>query len=262
MKTRLALLSLLFVTTAAAQTTIGSWRLGENDPSPTNGGALTATLPDVGLLGSFTASVTPTYTNATVAGSGSTWAINMGGGGNSNSLALATTLGVDDNYAVEAWLNVTDSAGLQVVFYNGNTSANGMGLLVNNGRLDMMVGGTTATSNSLPTPTLALNTWVSVAAVREAGATYFYYEGTRYDANVGGHGAATGSFFLGSGGGYGLAGALDNVRAFTFTGAFASSMLTPVPAAVPEPSTSAALAGGLAALALAVWRRRRQATQA
>ncbi|MBI2814822.1 MAG: PEP-CTERM sorting domain-containing protein [Opitutae bacterium] len=250
---RLLALFFSFAAIASAQTTVGLWKLGEDDSSPANGGPVASSVANSGALGGFTASGTPTYTNSTVGGSA--WAIDMGSSGNSNSLALASTLGVNDNYAIEAWIYVANTSGIQVIFYNGDTSTNGMGLLVNGGNLDMMIGGVTASSNSLPTAPITLNTWVNVAAVRENGATYFFYDGIQYGAGVGTHGTTTGSFFLGSGGGYGFSGAIDNVRAFTFTGGtFSSSMLT----AIPEPSAYAALAG-LGALGLAFWRRKRAA---
>jgi hypothetical protein len=253
---RLRAIALLFSFTAAlasAQTAIGNWRLGEDDSSPVNGGTVASSIANSGALGDFSASGTPTYTNATAGGS--TWAINMGSSGNSNSLTLASILGVNDNYAIEAWIYVTNTTGTQIIFYNGNTSSNGMGLLVNGGNVDMMIGGTTVSSNTLPTAPITLNTWVNVAAVRDSGTTSFYYNGVQYNAGVGSHGTASGNFFLGGGGGFGFAGAIDNVRAFTFTGGtFNTSMLT----AVPEPSAYAAIAG-LVALGLVVRRRRKLA---
>ena len=240
--------ALLLTAVASAQTTIGSWRLGEDDAAPTNGGAVTTSIAQSGALGNLTASGAVTYSTGTP-GIGSTWSISLGSG--SPSLALGSNLGVNDNYAIEAWVNPVSAGSVQLIFAHGNTATDGMALLINAGKFDIQVSGLSAVTNAYTMPSATAGAWSHLALVMDNGTPWLYYNGVGYTAVGLTHNNATSAFALG---GFNYAGDVDGLRVFTFTsGTFNASMLGY--SAVPEPSTYAALAG-LAALGLVIWRRR------
>jgi len=251
---RLALLGSVLAAAASAQTLVHQWRFGENDAGAANGGSVTTVKDNVGTL-DLTAAGTVTYTSTT-AGTSSTLAAAFDSGG---SFVGAEDSGLTpgSSFIVEGWfyLNGTPPATTNLLYYNGNPSNNGIGLYLNETRLDVMQGGT----SDVIAGYLNVNQWNYVALVYANGNYRTYINSDSVISKSG-----TGSFndYFGGGGGLGtyigpgFAGSIDELRVSSFTGSFSTSMLSyNTISAVPEPSTYAALAG-LAALGLVAWRRR------
>lgn len=252
---------------------------GEFDGSPTNGGSVTAaansgwvpglTMPGLSLRGGTTAA---TWSNATSPGSGSTFAYNFNG--NSGYVSGGMISSDYYNVGMELWVNLSFVDGnLQTLMHNGPSLSEGFGLNVFNGKWAGLIGGHLWMDGGVNGITATTNTWTQLALVSayDSGVggvvTTFYVNGVAvqstgynplYSYAPGENDAPAPLLHLGSGaGGAYTHGLIDNARFFVFyEGSYNPSMLNLVPAAVPEPSTYAALAG-LAALIVAASRRRR-----
>jgi hypothetical protein len=81
-----------------------------------------------------------------------------------------------DNVSIEAWINWGGNTGAsQVIFYNGDASTSGYGLLIENGtnKLQLLLGGITiVNSNDI----LPVNKWHHIALVRESGTWKLYMD--------------------------------------------------------------------------------------
>jgi len=251
--TRSLLLVCLTTSLVSAQTTIGSWRMGEADTGATNGGTVVSTLSSVGSLGNLSRTGSASaYSSFTRADIGSTYSVITGA---SAGFVLGSNLGVNNNFAMEAWVYNTDSSEVQVIFYNGNTALNGFGLIYQGGLLRLQVNGFTGLNNVA----MNINEWNHVAAVINDGSISLHLNGVGTTSDLTMPINATSPFIVSSGGGFGFRGYIDEVRAFTFTaGNFNSSMLGY--SVIPEPSSFAAFAGA-AMLVLAGMRRRRRSSQ-
>ena len=95
----------------------------------------------------------------------------------STQLASRTTpiSTVIDNLTMQCWVK-WDGGSVGTIFYNGNGSFTGYGIIVQPGtnNLGLLCGGVTVTYSSTP---LVLNTWQHLALVRNAGAWSLYVNG-------------------------------------------------------------------------------------
>lgn len=254
MKLTLLTVLLLSFSAASAQTTIGLWRMGENDPGAVANTTVAATLTAATGTNLTLAGSTLHYRNMTP-GAASSLAVEFGGSGN---YATGSNFGLTGDFAVEAWVKLGDVSTAQWVTLLGNGGNNGIGLFVSGGFIGFGLAGTGMVAST----TATTSSYVHVALVSQGTDVTFYHNGTQV-------GTASSLPTLGAnfsvGGDENGAGRLqanglvDHVRMFTFSnGTFNSSMFSYPASAIPEPSTYAALAG-VAALGLAVWCRRRAA---
>ncbi len=241
---------------ASAQSLVHQWRFGENDGGAANGGAVTTVTDHVGSL-TLTASGTVTYTGNT-AGAGSSLAAAFDTTGSFVG-AADESLTSEGSFIIEGWVRPdgTPSAGSKFLFYNGNASWSGIGLMVSGSTVQVLAGG----AFDQNVGTLNADAWNYVALVYSNSDISIYINNTSAPSYSGGYfrdyslatmNGQPNNFSVGGS----FAGAIDELRVSTFTGSFSESMLSySAMSAVPEPSTYAALAG-LAALGLVAWRRR------
>ena len=82
-----------------------------------------------------------------------------------------------DNISMEAWINWDGSTSTkQVIFYNGNSTTNGYGLLVDNAtnKLQLLVGGIIVADSDY---VLSIDGWHHVALIRRSGTWELYVDG-------------------------------------------------------------------------------------
>ncbi len=256
------LMTLTSFAAAHAQTVVGLWRMGEDDVGAVAGNAVNSpSTPSFGTaLGKSGGALT--YSSNTP-GAASSLAVSFNGG--YYAATPASGLGLTNNFTLETWVNFTSVSTTQWVMVVG-TSFFSVGI-----QLDGTTGkvGGAVTNNTTgnfafgQSSALSTSTWYHVALVVDnVGTGTFYLNGHALPnpATIGTFGSR---FLLGadSEGAAKLSGLLDQTDVFTFsTGTFSPSMLNYSTFAVPEPSTSAALAG-IATLGLAVWRRRSRVTR-
>jgi len=259
MKPALRLAALLFPLAVAcsAQTLLHEWRFGESEAGAEDGGSVTTINDDVGKF-DLVASGTVTYTSGTP-GNASSLAAAFDSSGSFLSPADGS-LAADASFIIEGWVRLdgATSPGSKFLFYNGNASWSGIGLMVNGTNVEVLEGGKfAATAGSL-----SVNQWNYVALAYFNGGIQVFVNGATTpaftdtsafnDYAVAEDNGQTNTFAIGGS----FAGAFDEVRVSSFTGSFDPSMLSySAISAVPEPSTYAGLAG-LAALGFVAWRRR------
>lgn len=263
---------LTLVLNAHAQVTvIGRWRLGENDPGATASAAtIGATVNLAQATYSLTKEGTVFYSADTPSSSltplgQSTLSMSFTGAGTYNGYYRAISGWGGDlpahttNVAVEAWIKPANLTLDDRVILTLGRDNSGFAILQNGSDLEVRYG--TSMVARIVSSGLSLTEWTHVAFVRGTTTGTLYVNGTAVGyttATIPAFDAITTYFGVGeqpsAPGGQNFVGLIDEVRYFTFTeGSFNTSMLNY--AAVPEPSTYAAV-GGLAALLLAGWRRR------
>ncbi|QYM79699.1 PEP-CTERM sorting domain-containing protein [Horticoccus luteus] len=249
-----------FATAAlSAQTTVRLFRGGEADSAAANAVTLNATAVDsAGLNDASKIGTGGTYTSATAA-PGSSLAYDFASTA-SYQESVITSLNASQSFAMELWFKVPSlTGGSQVLFYNGDTASSGLGLYLNNGSLAVLRGGISVDNFA----TVTDSAWHYAAFVYDADAqsldAYFDNQKTVIGSSATSFNFLSGYLSLGnSTHSDNFTGAIDEARLFTFAdGTFNTSMLSnPALAAVPEPSTYAAVLG-LCVLGFVAWRRRR-----
>lgn len=251
----------------AAITVIHQWDMGASEVAGGNGNVIGQQLPsggsqtdlvggagsvnltnEVGGTGPYTG---PIYTSA--AAPGNTVAIQFTGDAG-QSLTAANAFNLTSNFGFQLWVNPMDTNN-RMIAYNGNSSANGWGLVEDGGHLDGLLGGVAFVNG----PTITPGSWTNLALVvdGQANTTTLYVNGTAY-TTVGSMpttptvDSSGFGFYVGSDVGLQTAySTVDNVRMFTFApGAF-----SPTDLAVPEPGALGLV--GIGALGLLLLRGRR-----
>lgn len=255
----------LVVTTAsslqAQSTIIGQWRFGEDNNGVVVDDPILSMPASVGGV-TLSTGGTLTFSNSTSAQlPSSAYSASVDGGYFSGPTFTGLTSG--SSFIIETWFNVTTTSGIYGgnLFYNGDGSFSGVGLLVKDigggqGELRLLRGGISDDAMG----TFTLGQWNYVALVWDAGAYSIYLNdlgvplatgsGAYYDYSNGSN--PTPSFQIG---GPSYTGFIDEVTISTFSGPFSTSMLASSP--IPEPSAAAVLAG-LVALGYVGSRRRRR----
>ncbi len=240
-----------FAASLSAQTVVAQWRFGENDLDAVSGEKVGTTTEDAVGSNYLSRTSSASYTSATP-GAGSTLAVEADSSVMFNGSAL-TSLSSSSSFFMELWFKPTSLTGTQTLVYNGDGSFRGVGLYLNGSTLRVLAGGQFDNPTS---GTATLNAWNYAALVWDNQSASVYlnslaapvFSATRsFNAATGGD-----SIFFGT-----FSGSFDEARVATFsTGTFSTSMLNyQSVSAIPEPSTSAILAG-LGALGLVAWRRR------
>jgi hypothetical protein len=236
------------------------YRLGENDPGAAPGQTADNSTRDiVNDLNLYQLGVPPVYdTNTGVRGS--TFCIDVDGGGYTNGAPIPTPA----NWGIEAWVNATSASnllssdGYASIAYNGNSSQDGMGLYSTPDGNFVGLCGNVAIVGAAP---IVPGAWTHLAIVTTRGTTTFYVNGAVNAVDTANPPLnPTGLFDIGinpgmPGGGEQFEGSIDEVRVFAVTpGLFTTNdlLLRQVPpgvtaaqvVAVPTLSTSFVPVGG------------------
>jgi hypothetical protein len=197
------------------------YRLGENDPAAANGAAVPTTTFDVIGANHLKQYGSPIYTGAISADAsnriGSFLGVQFNGTSQYVSNAVVST--AIDNFGIEAWVKPNNvNAGVRIIACNGNTAANGWGILQNGGAYLGLLGGVVTVGDG--TAPAVVGTWAHVALARHNGTTTLYLNGVAA--------GTTASAPIPPSGGFTLAtraqqptseffnGAIDEVRVFRF----------------------------------------------
>ena len=247
----------------------GYYRLGENDTGAANGvagknptyGSGTGTNPASpvgGTLAQFTPSGSAQYAYSSsvaataASATGSTLAMNFGGG-NGFYYKNTNLTNNTDNWGIEGWFRVSNTATKQVLTYNGQSDpatagSNGFGLMVENGNAKGIINGVGIDSGI----SVTANTWFYLAMVRNNGSNQLFVNNTTaINGGTSANTAATSWFTIGGSNNNPpnqafMTGAADEVRLFTIgAGGFNANTDLLIAPAVPEPGTL--LLGGIAA---------------
>jgi hypothetical protein len=233
------------------------FHLGEADLGAAAGDTITSTVESI--IDYETSNTGVVYTSDTP-GAISSLAASFGGNGYIDGPNIL--LSPDSSFALEAWIkpaSIVDTTA--AVFYNGKTGGSGIGLYQFDNKFGVLAGG-----KWLQTATATLNAdeWTNIAAVWDFGTLTLYQNGANVGTFTSGDfgNVPLSSSFLTIGAGYNdsvvnqFSGSIDEVRLFTWTGSFDTTMLNYPASAIPEPATTTVLAGA-GVLCLAAWRRRR-----
>src|SRR5262245_17012672 len=230
----------------ATVTNIAYYRFGENDPGAVNGGAAAGTTNIVGgqmnLVGS------PVYTNNIAASAasavGSTLALQFASGKYGTNALLSTLV---NNFGIELWVKPDATNTTQCLAYNGNTGgagSGGWGLYIISGQYSALFGGVAIfPASGAPAST---NVWAHIALVRNNGTNIFFLNGAPVVTNTVSTPAVPSGRFAVAAQPQSLtteffAGALDEVRVFTFApGTFSTNDLLVINGQPPVATTTAA----------------------
>ena len=147
--------------THATVTTIGYWRMGENDPGAVPG-VMSATVDAVGgrtLFGFAAPFYSPMVAGAATAHTGSTLCLWIFPGTYATASVISN---LTANFGIELWVYPNSLSGTRCLVYNGNTGTNGCGLYEVNGNYEVLFGGETFLF-SVPA---AQFTWTHLALVQ------------------------------------------------------------------------------------------------
>ena len=128
--------------THAAVTTIGYWRMGENDPGAIPG-PMPATMDAVGgrtlyAGGGVAPFYSPLVASAATAHTGSTLCLQIFPGTYVTGPVIPN---LTTNFGIELWVYPNSVSGTRCLVYNGNTGDNGCGLYLKNGTYQVLFGG-------------------------------------------------------------------------------------------------------------------------
>lgn len=220
-----ALILALAVSSQAEITTVRHFRLGEADAGATAGSAAGSSSTDTTASENLTVTGAPLY-SADVANGNSTLSMEFNG-----TTQYATTgnwHNLTTNFGVEAWVKPAATGGEHFIIYNGQSGANGWGILQNNatGKFGALFGGRAffGTGDVVP------GVWTHLAIVCTDTIATFYVNGVASGTTTDLPLAASG--FIGIGANAVtpaaslFAGKIDELRIFTFApGAFTTADL-------------------------------------
>ena len=257
----LALLAALTATSHATILDIARYRLGEAGSLGTNNRPKDSLSTDVfvadflsgGTVSTDTAA--PGSTESLIFGPAPSGHYSVGGNGVFGASSLGAT---PDNFGIEMFVKATAGQGDNIFFSaTGSDLSGGAGLIfeLRGGNWGAAVPGNDWIGAIAGVGQTASADWTSLAVIRENGVSTFYINAVPQPRTTVAQPTFSGGFHLAvqSGGGQWFRGGMDELHVFTFNPATdnAASALT----AVPEPSASLLLLGGLVTLA----RRRRSA---
>ena len=215
-----ALIFALAVSAHAEITVVRHFRLGEADTGAASGGAAGSSSTDTTATENLTVTGSPLY-SADVANANSTLSVEFNG-----TTQYATTGNWHDltaNFGVEAWVKPAATGGEHFILYNGQSGANGWGILQNNatGKFGALFGGRAffGTGDVVP------GVWTHLAIVCTDTVATFYVNGVASGTTTTLPNPASGFIGIGTNAVVPAAnlfqGKIDEVRVFTFApGAF------------------------------------------
>ncbi len=238
----------------AAVTTLGLWRLGEDDAGAVSGNTGNATTTDAVGFFDLDRGGDPTYSSNTP-GPGSALSMAFDGTGDVYSRGEPVTTATNF-FGIEAWVYVTtlDTGDEdRIIAFNGDPAANGWGLVQHDDGLLGLHG----TGSGLGFIITEVDRWYHVAWVGDGGSK-LYLDGVPHVATLASLPTApTDPFLIGgniiTGSGY-FEGNIDHVRVFSFADSTFDPQ-TDLSLGIPEPSTFILAAIGLVGLAAYGWRR-------
>ena len=229
-----ALILALAVSAQAEITTVRHFRLGEADAGAAPGSAAGSSSTDTTATENLTLTGAPLY-SSDVANANSTLSMEFNG-----TTQFATTgnwHNLTTNFGVEAWVKPAATGGEHFILYNGQSGANGWGILQNNatGKFGALFGGRTffGTGDVVP------GVWTHLAIVCTDTVATFYVNGVASGTTADLPNSASGFIGIGTNAVVPAAnlfqGKIDEVRVFTFApGAFvATDLLFTVPPPPP-----------------------------
>ena len=236
---------------SAVVTTMGLWRLGEDDPGAAHGNV--GNDPTVGILGgaNLTREGDPRYSTLVTAPGASTHSVQFDGVGD---VYFSTTVPsvATNNFGLELWANVTGVDGFNFAASNGRNTNGGWGIVQIGGNWHIIHSGVAASGAG---PAVALNTWTHLAMVRDNGLTTLYVNGAPTSATIAPAPVPPldrfmiGANKVNSGFEGRFKGLIDHVRVFEFDpGDFDPLTDLSYPRVIPEPSTVALGLLGIAAV--------------
>ena len=220
-----ALICALTVSAQAEITVVRHFRLGEADTGATAGGAAGSSSTDTTASENLTVAGAPLY-SADVANGNST--LSMAFNGTTQYATTGNWHNLTTNFGVEAWVKPTATGGEHYILYNGQSGADGWGILQNNatGKFGALFGG----KASFGTGDVVPGVWTHLAIVCTDSVATFYVNGVASGTTTDLPLAATG--FIGIGANAVtpaaslFAGKIDELRIFTFApGAFTTADL-------------------------------------
>jgi hypothetical protein len=231
------MLVVLFVwlgTASASVTVLGYYRLGEDDPGAVAGTA--GKNPTVDNTAGNNLSTWTAVTNSSdvspIAAAKTGTTLSMLCRGWSGFYQGSQVTSPTTNFGLEAWVKPTTVSENDIMIaYNGSGGGSGFGLYQNATNFTVLYGGVNLWGSALAT----LNEWTHLAVVRDTVNSYLYVNGVlkATDATWVPN-APSGSMIIAP------QGVVDEVRIFTFEGAFDPNDLL-----IPEPSMLALLALGV-----------------
>lgn len=233
------------------------YKLGEADPGAVAGNTGNATTIDsVGMTNNLSRAGSPTYSADTAALSlGSTLSMQFNGSTEGYYSSTADSPGLTTNVGIEAWVEAANTTNpFAIIAYNGG--ANGYGFFQEYGNLYWLEQGR---ADGVMTAITA-GQWVHLGMVFDSlGHMTAYVNGVAVATDSAGTLAPSPGFDIGAGGTFAspaavFDGNVDQVRVFTFSGAFNPSDF--LIGTVPEPSTFVLLGLGAAGMVVAARRRR------
>ena len=162
------------ISAQASVTTLGLWRLGEDDAGAVLGN--TGNDPTTAAVGfDLDLGGDPTYSSNTP-GAGSAFSMAFDGTGDVYSRGEPVTTATD-SFGIEAWVSFAtlDTGGkIRIIAYNGDLNLNGWGLVQIDSFFYITIGGQ---ASFAPTITLEVDRWYHVAFVLDAGSAVHYLDG-------------------------------------------------------------------------------------
>ena len=234
-----ALILALAVSAHAEITTVRHFRLGEADAGSTSGSAAGSSSTDTTAAENLTVTGAPLY-SADVASANISSTLSMEFNGTNQYATTGNWHNLTTNFGVEAWVKPAATGGEHFILYNGQSGANGWGILQNNatGKFGALFGGRTffGTGDVVP------GVWTHLAIVCTDTVATFYVNGVASGTTTDLPNAASGFIGIGTNAVVPAAnlfqGKIDEVRVFTFApGAFvATDLLFTVVPPTPLPN--------------------------
>ena len=201
---------------------LDNYPMGESDPGAVAGATMNAITLDTTGTNSLASSNAPTYSCDVAQSAALTANSRLSASFNGVNQFLESPLLTTNfnNLCLELWVkpNVVPVSGVAVVAFNGNPAINGLGLVLNGNRWQVLLGGL----DFFGAAPAAAGVWTHLALVGDQAGCHFYVNGTNAGNYLGFPVTPAGAFAIGGnpGGGNNFNGLVDQVRLFSFPNGF------------------------------------------